>query len=449
MPLTAIEIRTTSTNEPLVSINRKTTLVPASVQKCITAMAALESLGPHTKIATRVYTSSPVENGVIHGNIIIKGGGDPSLGCDYFGDRYCSSTIFSTWVSHMKKNGITRIKGNIIGDGTLLRDQPLSRYAIWEDLGNYYGGVTSGLSFNGNLYKLFLSSPPKPHSPVKILKTIPEHTSITSWDNRLRTGTKGSGDNAYIFGTPWSPIRLLSGTIPPGKGEFIIKGALPNPAYTCAALLREAFIAQGIKVQGDAIESTRGITLNGSTLLTEHYSPETAELIQRLNKKSDNVFAEQLFLLTAYKEEGIGTWDNGAKAIENILKRNAINVHGVFLKDGSGLSRYNGLTVKFLCDCLNMAFRKPWFPSFYESLPVSGIDGSLKGRLNSKILKGRIRAKTGTMERVQALAGYVQLPDNSLVTVSCIVNNQTLSYSATMKVFGQILTVVMKNGMNQ
>jgi len=440
--IASIDIRELESGKQICSFNNSITLVPASVQKCITTICALKTLGPEKCFTTKIYSSAKVSKGIVKGNLIIRGAGDPSLGCNYFSKEHSIDNIISKWVSDTKKANIKEIYGNIIGDGTLFNDQSLSKYAIWEDVGNYYGAITSGLTFTGNMYYLELSSSKIPGGHVRILGTTPPLTSITSWDNRLKAGAKGSGDNAYIFGTPWSPIRLLTGTIPPGRKSFKIKGSLPNPAYTCAAILRNELLKQGIKVRGNAIGKKRGLSTKCTVLLSSHTSPPLKKLVHRANKKSDNVFAEQLFLLTAKKELNSTKWKDGVKSIESILKNEQISFNGVHLKDGSGLSRYNGLTTKFLGDCLVFAAKQRWGKHFINSLPISGTDGSLKNHFNTKLLKGRINAKTGTMERVQSLAGYIKCKSGKIKTISFIVNNHNLSYTAIMKVIQKIILMV-------
>jgi D-alanyl-D-alanine carboxypeptidase/D-alanyl-D-alanine-endopeptidase (penicillin-binding protein 4) len=441
--IAAIDLRYVSSGETICSVNNRLTMVPASIQKCVTAICALQSMGPEKRFETTLYSSEKPKSGILNGDIIIVGGGDPSLGCDYFTDDCKRESIIPKWNEVIKNSGIREIKGNIVGDGSLFTDQPLSRYAILEDIGNYYGSVTSGLSFNGNQYYLYLSSSDMPGYPVKTLYTDPEFTSITFWDNQLQSGQKGSGDNAYIFGTPWSSTRLITGTIPPGKKSFKIKGSLPNPAYTCAALLKKNLTENGIKVSGNAIGRTSGLSSKYTVKLHNHNSPPLGTLITRLNKDSDNVFAEQLFLLTAINEQGSATWKNGGIALNKILKKSNINLEGVYLKDGSGLSRYNGLTAKFLGDCLYFASKQNWFNSFLNSLPVSGTDGSLKTSFNDSLLKHRVFAKTGTMERVQALSGYIKCKSGKIVTIVFMVNNGNLSYGATIKVLQRIATLII------
>ena len=419
-------------------------MVPASTLKVITAIGALDGLAPKSSLETKLLATGPIRKGRLLGNLVIVGGGDPSLAMADVGSSLPLKNLLWRWLSAVRKAGIKEIMGDVVGEATLFDDQPISRYAIWEDIGNYYGGVTSSLSFNGNLFHLYLSSLPKPGTVVKVLGTVPVHTAITTFDNRLRAGPLGSGDNAYIFGSPMSHVRYLVGTIPPGKESFKIKGSLPNPAFTCAATLHQKLKKSGLKVLGRPCSTNVSKRGRKNCQLDSYRSPTIAALVKHMNKTSNNVFAEQLLKLLGHKYKGKGSRTRGLHVLAERLDELGLKRVGIHLKDGSGLSRYNGITANFLTKSLIAAAKKPYYKDLLASMPISGVDGSLKNRYNSPKLKGRVMAKTGYMERVFALTGFIKPKSSGMLAFTFIVNDETAPFRLTQQRFRDIALLLVK-----
>ena len=430
--------------KPLFSHKGQKTMVPASTLKVITAIGALDGLGPKSRLETKLLATGPIREGRLRGDLVIVGGGDPSLAMADVGNSLPAKNLLWRWLSAVRKAGIKEIKGDVVGEATLFDDQPISRYAIWEDIGNYYGGVTSSLSFNGNLYHLYLSSLPKAGTVVKVMGTMPVHTAITTFDNRLRAGPKGSGDNAYIFGSPMSHVRYLVGTIPPSRQSFKIKGSLPNPAFTCAASLHEKLKKSGIKIHGRPCSTNVSKRGRRNTQLDSYRSPSIAAIVKHMNKTSDNVFAEQLLKLLGHKYKGKGSRSRGLHVLQERLDVLGLKRAGVHLKDGSGLSRYNGITANFLTNSLIAAARRPYYKDLLASLPISGVDGSLKRRYGSPELKGRIMAKTGYMERVFALTGFIKPKSSGMLAFTFVVNDETAPFHVTQQRFKEIAFLLVQ-----
>ncbi len=441
----ALVIQPLLSKTPLFAHQGQKTIVPASTMKVVTALTALDGLGRHKRFLTQLVAAGPIVGGQLKGSLIIVGGGDPSLGMAKVEGGASSKEVITRWVNILKKRGIREVTGDIVGEATLFIDQPISRYAIWEDIGNYYGGVTSPLSWNGNRYLLYLSSQKKPGSVVRVLGTDPVHTAISTFDNRLRAGQVGSGDNAYIFGSPMSAVRYLTGTIPPGRKSFTIKGSLPNPAFTCAATLYHALKKEGITIRGRPCSTNRIKRRKGNHILDTYASPTLTLLVRHMNKTSDNVFAEQLLKLLALKFKSQGSRTSGLLALKERLEGLEIPLTGTHFKDGSGLSRYNGLTANFLTQCLCAAAKKPYYKALMSSMPISGVDGSLKRRYGDPKLKGRIIAKTGYMERVFALTGFVKKGQKrKTYAFTFVVNDETAPFSVIQQRFQQIAHILVK-----
>ncbi|MGA1825331.1 MAG: D-alanyl-D-alanine carboxypeptidase/D-alanyl-D-alanine-endopeptidase [bacterium] len=436
-------VRDAETGTILFEKNAAVSLVPASTLKIVTSVVALKYLGEGKRFTTDLAVEGEVKNGVLNGNIIIIGSGDPSLGMDIPKMGLSRKKILDTWVDSIKKEGIEKIEGNIIGDASSLDSFSLSPYALWEDIGNYYGAVTSGLAFCGNEYKLILRSDNNLGDSVDICGTDPQFTGIKNFENHLIAGSADSGDHAYIFGSPLAERRVLKGTIPLGKNRYEIRGSLPDPAYTCAALLKQALCTEHISVSGEAFGSWRGNKGQGINshsnkkvrIIYRYLSPSLGELIQYMNNTSNNVFAEQLLKILGREKGKNGSMEGGLEVINTFLKDEKISIEGVSFKDGSGLSRYNSCTTRFITDVLINTYKKEYFNAFKESLQL-GIKGTE--------LSEHLFVKTGSMERVFALSGYLKTKENKYLAFSFMVNNTLISPHEIGAIYEKIVLNLLK-----
>src|SRR5690606_25936477 len=187
---------------------------PGSIQKLFTTWIALDLLGGNKTYATELFHTGSVAGGVLKGDLVIRGGGDPAFGGAQFGAAHGSAAIFHAWAQALQKLGVRRVEGCVIGDGTYLDEEGPHPAVLWEDAGNYYAGLASGLSFNDNLYVATFSGAAAVGKTVALLGTVPRHTGIAGFDNRLLTGPPRGRDSAYIIGGFPGPTRVLSGTYP-------------------------------------------------------------------------------------------------------------------------------------------------------------------------------------------------------------------------------------------
>jgi D-alanyl-D-alanine carboxypeptidase/D-alanyl-D-alanine-endopeptidase (penicillin-binding protein 4) len=259
----------------------------------------------------------------------------------------------------------------------------------------------------------------------------------------MKTGKKGSGDNGYIYGAPWQWLQQLEGTIPAGVKEFSIKGALPDPAKFTAQYLKKEFEKTGISIQGLPlkIQETKKQQSKRKLLYT-HSSPHLKEIVYHLNKRSVNLYAEQLLKLLGKKIKGQGTLESGLDVITAWLQENNISDDGLFLLDGSGLSRANAVTTKFFVELLEGMSNKPTFNTFYNSFPIAGDpddNGTMRHLCKGSVAAKKLRAKTGGHNRVRAHTGYVYLKSGDLICFSMIANN----YSGTDRTIDKLHEKIM------
>ncbi|MEO6098189.1 MAG: D-alanyl-D-alanine carboxypeptidase/D-alanyl-D-alanine-endopeptidase [Fibrobacteria bacterium] len=423
---------------------------PGSTQKLFTTWIALELLGGDRTYVTELFRSGSVEGGTLKGDLIIKGGGDPSFGGAQFGPEHGANAIFTQWAKALKEAGIKRVEGCVIGDGSFLTEDGPHPASLWEDAGNYYAGTVSGLAFNDNLFHARFSGASSPGKAVSFQGAFPPHTGIVRFDNRLVTGPADSQDSAYIIGGFPSPVRDLRGTYPAGRMPFTIKGSLPNPAWTCAREFRDVLTAKGITVTGPpdadcgdslSLPNHAGLaTVVGATAVpgARHVSPPLKELIRIVNQKSDNNYAAQMLALLGKGSGRRGDWRGGLEAAYAWLDAHGFDRRRVHLKDGNGLSRYNWIAPSQTSLLLSYAYRQKAFPEYRASLIGSpGATGKLDRYGDG--WEGRLYAKTGTLEGVSALAGYLKCASGRWIAFSIAANNFEAPNGDAQRFFGPML----------
>lgn len=432
-----VVVRKVETGELLAENSMNKSLLPASTMKTVTTAAALGILGEEYRFVTELQMDGPVENGVLKGNLIIKGGGDPTLGSSRYTWGTSLKSVLEDWLEAVRKQGIQKIEGQVIGDASIWEDADLPTTWVWSDIGNYYGAGPSGLTFHENLYYLYFK-PGKVGEIAPLARTEPQIPGI-EFVNEMKTGAAGSGDNGYVYGAPYTNLRYLRGSVPAG-GEFSIKGSIPEPALFAAQTLHHWLDSLGIKSAQEAT-SYRMLAANGKapsatrTTIQTHKSPALKDIVFWVNKKSVNLYAEHLLKACGYKMYKDGSTEGGAKAITAYWRGKGVDVSGLHMMDGSGLSRYNGITPAQMEQMLRINTKEPWFESFWNSLPIAGDlqdPGSLSGMCRGTVCEKNLRAKSGYISRVRTYTGYVKDKSGNLISFSLLANNYTCS-NATIR----------------
>jgi serine-type D-Ala-D-Ala carboxypeptidase/endopeptidase (penicillin-binding protein 4) len=419
---------------------------PGSTQKLFTTWIALDLLGGDRTYATELLGTGPIADGVLKGDLVIRGGGDPSFAGAQAGPARTAAAVFGGWAQALKRAGIRRIEGCVVGDGTFLEEEGPHPAELWEDAGNYYAGIVSGLSFNDNLFAAEFSGAAAPGKPVAMRGTSPRHTGIARFDNRLLTGPADSRDSAYFIGGWPSPVRILRGTYPAGRMPFVLKGSLPNPAWTCAREFHDFLAANGIAVAGTGAACgdplalpNRAPAANAEPIPgTRVESPPLRELLRIVNQRSDNNWAAQTLALIGKGTGRAATWRGGLEAAYGWLDSRGFDRRRVHLKDGNGLSRYNWIAPAQTARLLAYAYRDAEFPEFRATL--LGAPGS-EGKLDrfGPGWEGRLFAKTGTLEGVSALAGYLRAKSGKWLVFAIAANNFEARNGDAQKYFGPLL----------
>jgi D-alanyl-D-alanine carboxypeptidase/D-alanyl-D-alanine-endopeptidase (penicillin-binding protein 4) len=409
--ITSICILDAKTGKQLYAKNENIGLATASTLKTITSATAFSILGKDFHYQTTLgYSGSITADGTLMGDLIIAGGGDPTLGSQ----RYATSkesVVLAQWVTAIKAAGIKKVEGKVIGDDGLWGTQSAPDGWLWQDLGNYYGAGTSALSWRENQFDIKLH----PGNPVSVLRTVPEMPYLTIV-NELKPGAAGSGDHAYAYLPPLSNIAYLRGTWATDIQKQGIAAALPDPAYEAAFRLKDTLAKAGIQVTEAPVTSRQlsaaklplpAIRQNLSTIT----SPALPEIVYWLNKKSINLYAEHLLRTIAWKSGVAPTTSNGAAAEIKFWAAKGFDKNALNIIDGSGLSPATRVTTSAMANILFQVQQENWFPDFYKSLPEYN----------------GMKLKSGTINDVSAFAGYYTADNGSKYVIVININN----YSGT------------------
>lgn len=414
-------LRLGENSDVVIDVDGKKGFIPASTTKLLTSVVALDTLGPDFTFATTLGHTGTITNGTLSGDLVIQGSGDPTLA------EYGWDDLFEKWTAIVKAASITKVEGRVIGDSSFFGGQPRSGTWTWKDIGNYYASGAQGLNFFNNTFRIrFL--PGKVGAPAKLLGTNPELPGVTL-HNEMRTGSTGSGDQGYVYAAPYSNIVHLRGSIPSGS-TFTIKGALPEPALTCAQLFHQRLTKEGVTITQEAntVRSQGKPKPPINTLTTETSAP-ISNLLQRMNHKSVNLFAETILNRTGKSRGGTGSTASGVAAVDAYFKKHGIITRGFVMNDGSGLSPLNTITPRQLVYFLKAANSDKYVDILRRSLPIAGRTGTLKSVARGTAAAGRVRAKSGTLSRTKCYAGYVDASSGQRYAFAIMVNGYSRKYS--------------------
>lgn len=433
--------------EVVVSLNSEESLAPASCMKTLTTAAGFFYLGADFRCATKIYYSGELDgDGTLTGNIYIVGGGDPTLGSSLVKGSLPLDSLMETWKEALSAKGIKKINGAIVGDDSFFDPTPIPDTWVWGDMGNYYGMSVSGLCINDNLYQLFFKPADNPGETAQVLRMNPEIPGLT-FVNYMKTGEEGSGDNGYIYCAPNQYTAELKGTVPAGVEEFFIKGSIPNPALFAAQYFTSYLNKSGIDVSNAALRNSQKTIYNEFNLLHTTFSPEYKDIAEIINKRSFNLYAEQIFKLISVKSGGDGSFDHASDMVIKYLEDNSIDAAGVKLYDGSGLSRANMITAKTFVDLFACAAKSEYFEEYYKTFSVAGDSTDIgffkKFGVGTEVAHNA-RIKSGTIGRVKCHSGYIKDKSGRLIAFSFLANNLAISGNSVLDIHKELLKAIAK-----
>ena len=413
-------------NEFLFEQNAHKLYIPASNEKLITAAAALLRLGPEYRFKTRVLSDGAIENGILRGNLIIQGFGDPSASVR-MGNKD-PFAVFRDWGARLKKRGIQAIAGGLVGDATAFVGPGHGRGWELDDLLESYAAPVSALQFNENFVSLDIRPSVKIGAAATMVqKPLPDYLRLSG-----SVMTRTVGERIAV-------ARSEDGTTRPPAGEAMrISGAIPlkSPVFNRLIAVRhpvryylEAFRYQ---LAQDGIDTTNchieeAAVPKTAALLWTHESAPLRELLMPVMKESLNLPAETLLRALGREIRNAGTDAAGIAVVEAVLEEMGVSKGSYVYVDASGLSRRNLISAEILVKILDSMRRHTTFPQFYSTLAVAGTDGTMKNRLRRTAAEGNVRAKTGTISGASSISGYMKTADGEMLAFSMIANNYPFS----------------------
>jgi D-alanyl-D-alanine carboxypeptidase/D-alanyl-D-alanine-endopeptidase (penicillin-binding protein 4) len=413
-------IKSLETDEALYSVNASKLMMPGSTLKVVTLAVAAERLGWDYTYGTRVLATGKIDNGILRGDLIVVGSGDPTI-VDADG---MAARLFDAWAEKLKAAGIRAIEGRIVGDDNVFDDDGLGSGWAWDDVAAAFAAAVGGLQFNDNVVQLTIA----PGATVGSAPTVtvaPSGSGLVV-QNLLKTSAAGTAPSIEARRSPGSARLDLRGSIPLGGGAIARSVSVDNPTLFFVTALRSALIAHGVDVRGPAVDIddiTDAPFRNDARSMATYRSPPLSALAMTLMKISQNLYAETL-LKTIAAAGGTPTSDNGRTIARTTLQRWGVQPGGLIQVDGSGLSRYNYLTSDTLVTILTHVDRDQRLREPFEAaLPIAGRDGTLAARMRGTAAEGNARAKTGTLQNVRGLAGFVTTAGDERVVFSILANN--------------------------
>lgn len=414
--------------EVIGELNADQSLVPASTLKVVTTAAALEILGVSERFRTTVEYDGLIDSaGTLNGNIYIRGGGDPCLGSGIFEKHYYKPSFYKVWVDSIKRK-IKRINGAIIGDDSIFDEQTPSTW-IWGDMANYYGATAYGISVYDNMYSLYFDTGKEKGDSTRITGTDPEISGL-----KIVNKVRASGemkDNSYIIGAPFDLTRYAYGFLPKDKKKYEVCGSIPDPALLTAQELGVHLVSAGVvttkEISTARFDKGKISPVKNRVFLCATKSPSVADIVYWTNHVSMNLYAETLLKHIGLKKYGSGDTWSGAKALTEFWKSKGVDIRGMSLNDGSGLSRYNAVSSKQIVQVLSYMKTSKNFDTFYNSLPAAGLSGTIRKMFKNTNAEKNLRAKSGYMSRIRSYGGYVRTRSDRDVVFAVIVNNYNCS----------------------
>lgn len=406
----------TETDSLVFGADEKRALTPASINKLYTSWNAFKNLGSDFSYETKLAYSGELLDGVLNGDLYLIGAGDPTIESSRF---ETTEGFFVECSKAARAAGIKKVEGDIICLAGNQRHKAHPNWT-WQDIGNYYGAAVYDFNMFDNTLKVYFNIP----------KTIGDTAGISGFSPVLPievlsevTASELKYDSSYFYGGPDQLERVAKGKLPAGRRNFRVRASLPNPPLMAAYLLKNELLENGVAVSGTHKRAASRV--DGLKILYTYKSPSLLEIATVLNKRSMNLYAEALFkTVSGLKVNSYnGSYHLGSAVFEKELKLLFSDSTGFSYVDGSGLSRFNTCTALQMAELLDHFADQEFFGSFYSTLPVAGLDGTLEDFGLRSVLKEKVHAKTGSMTGVRSLAGYLDAKSGKRYSFAFIFNH--------------------------
>lgn len=402
----AIDVREVGKSLPLISLNAQLPINPASTMKLLTTYAGLEILGPAYRWKTEAYLDGKLENGVLYGNLVFKGYGDPKLTIE----------AFWLWLREFRQRGLREIRGDIVLDSSFFADDKYDPAAFDNKPTRPYNVGPNALLLNFNAQHL------------RLLQNGDQTTALLEPElygyqttNRITPSNslQCNSEDAYQAHLEGHSI-VLEGNIPENCGEAEDYFSLLPPDRYFFAVFAALWQELGGQIRGTV---RSGTVPDALPVFSTHLSPQLSEVIRDINKFSNNTMARQLFLTLGTSDAKTASIADSIRTIEKWLSNRQLHFPELVLDNGAGLSRIDRISAQHLATLLNMAANGPYGAELEASLPILGMDGTVKKRFRDSPLAGSAHLKTGTLDGVKSIAGYVHTRKGKRLISVFIINH--------------------------
>lgn len=454
-----IEVVRLPQGEVLYSRNADHLFLPASNMKLFTTAAAIEKLGPDFVFHTTVESETPPDAQGRVGDLLLIGRGDPNLGSRILPYQLKAQrqdpadSTFQELADQVAAKGVREVAGNLVADDSYFLFEPYSHNWAEEDLQWGYGAPVTALAFNDNALLLHVRpGAAVGERAVVRLEPIPDYYQV---NNRLETAPARTERRIFVERAPGETELDVWGQIPLDTNKDEDTVAIADPPRLIGEVFRRALEARGIAVRG-RVEVRHLTRIEAATMpdpfpqppprvvLAKHVSLPLKEDIKVINKVSQNLHAEMLLRTLGHELKNYGSLTVGLEVLQEFTARVGIEPGERFFSDGSGLSREALVAPHAVVKLLEYMARSPRFEAFFDSLPVAGVDGTLAERFANSPVSGRIHAKTGTIEHVNALSGYMDLPSGERLAFSILGNSHPLKSIQGVQTIDQLTLAIFQ-----
>lgn len=382
---------------------------PASNMKLISAMGALEWLGADFVMQTDLLRTGPVEDGVLTGDLVIRGRGDPSLS-----GRFHDGDVFGPlrpWVEMLKQLGVRRVQGRLLGDDRYF--EGTARHPDWprDQLDRWYCAPSGALNLNDNCVDVHMSP-----GDSRVRVWLEPAISRFELQNKLKPVSKSKQHVYHLRRKPGEWRLTVSGGFLKTGQERVAWVTVPDPTIAFLDAFRGLLEQEGITVDGGIARQEGSSRSKGEWLVARHGQP-VATILPPLLKRSLNVYGDCLLRIQGRELGTGGSYEKGASFLQSELVRKGLAGRDLTIRDGSGLSSKNRVAARTLANVLRHAARQTWFPIYRDALAVAGVDGTLRKRFRGSPVQGKARAKTGHVRGVSTLSGYLPSASGDVIFV--------------------------------
>ncbi|MEK6611286.1 MAG: D-alanyl-D-alanine carboxypeptidase/D-alanyl-D-alanine-endopeptidase [Gemmatimonadota bacterium] len=426
--------------DTLYARNAGKLFMPASNQKILTGATAVALLGSDFRFRTDFAATGPVVNGSVRGDLVVIGRGDPTVSDAAFGDamKPLRAAADSLWI-----RGIREIAGALVKGGDAFPDSTLGYGWSWSNLDYGYSAGVDELLFNEGVARVTVHAATRVGG-VATVRTAPARTVPQIGRVTVVTGGMMDPEARAPNSIQWEtdirgprPRLDLAGFVK-ARDSATVSVAIRNPSQAWLEAFAEALADRGIALRGNVI-SEPAAPATGLAPLFTLWSPPLRAIMPLFEKPSQNQIGEILFRTLGLEKTGVGTPDSGRRVVQRQLAAWGADTAGHAVRDGSGLSRHDYVTPETIVRVLDAMQKHPEFKTFYDALPIAGVDGTIRSRMKGTPAEGNVHAKTGTVDKARSLSGYVTTADGRVLLFSFLCNNFTVPNRAVEDVQDAIL----------